>query len=703
MQVPIYQRQAEQQGLPKDRQTTQVDASNFLGGTTAAALNYGEQAAGDINKAVQHHYEQQLQEARQARILDVSTQLQTYVQDAMYGKTGALSKMGADAFLGSDGRSAMDMVYDDTVKKQNALADTLGDDTQKADFKQQTNSMLMTMRGQLMGHEAQQHRVYVQSTLESSNTAQTNNIALNYNDTVGLQKSIDQIQANSAQLGKLHGYGPEWGAVNAQTSISGALNKVINSALDKGDFSTTQNILKNFAPHMNTDDLVTAYSKMQKAKGEATALSTSFATIEQLRPTLMPNDGDRAFNILLGSESATGQFFNGQPATSQKGAVGAAQVMKDTGPEAAKLAGLPWDEHKWQYDEAYNTAIGKAYFQKQMQTNHGDMQKAYAAYNAGPDALKNAIAQGGDNWLPLLPTETQKYVAKNMDAYNAGAGKPKPATKEDFVHAALNNLPSGSSTDVVKSTMQMTEHLYDLHHSATEQNQDATIAQVYTELDRNGWDISKVPLSLRDQIPKDKMVHIEDYAISKGKVQTDPAIYNRLTEDSAYLAGLRPDQFVAFKAVLSDSDWHTLQSQRKALQNPATDKSPDNLDSAAVTTSVNNLLGQLQIPATGKDADPARLGAIRQYVNTTLLRQQGNEGKHFTEKEIGSRISELFTQTAFTKHFWSPDNNETVLAKNIGDIPDAIKTKIKAAFVKKGIDNPTDGQILGSYFNGMSK
>ena len=215
--------------------------------------------------------------------------------------------------------------------------------------------------------------------------------------------------------------------------------------------------------------------------------------------------------------------------------------------------------------------------------------------------------------------------------------------------------------------------------------------------------ISRLTINLDLRKSKAELLREVGDAISKGKVQTDPAIYNRLTEDSAYLAGLRPDQFVAFKAVLSDSDWHTLQSQRKALQNPATDKSPDNLDSAAVTTSVNNLLGQLQIPATGKDADPARLGAIRQYVNTTLLRHQGNEGKHFTEKDIGSRISDLFTQTAFTKHFWSPDNNETVLAKNIGDIPDAIKTKIKAAFVKKGIDNPTDGQILGSYFNGMSK
>jgi hypothetical protein len=95
--------------------------------------------------------------------------------------------------------------------------------------------------------------------------------------------------------------------------------------------------------------------------------------------------------------------------------------MPDTGPEAARLAGLPWDENRFRTDPAYNKALGRAYFGEQLRVNDGDLPKAYAAYNAGPGALKAALRAGGDNgWLLRLPQETQAYVAKNMQAY-AGA------------------------------------------------------------------------------------------------------------------------------------------------------------------------------------------------------------------------------------------------------------------------------------------
>ena len=54
---------------------------------------------------------------------------------------------------------------------------------------------------------------------------------------------------------------------------------------------------------------------------------------------------DRAFTAMLGTESNHRQLDNqGNPITSPKGAIGVAQVMPSTAPEAAKLAGLAWDE-----------------------------------------------------------------------------------------------------------------------------------------------------------------------------------------------------------------------------------------------------------------------------------------------------------------------------------------------------------------------
>lgn len=104
-----------------------------------------------------------------------------------------------------------------------------------------------------------------------------------------------------------------------------------------------------------------------------------------------------------------------QSAVSPKGATGVAQVMPATGPEAAALAGAPWDPVAFKQDAAYNARLGRAYFRKQLQDNNGDPALALAAYNAGPGAVRKA---GGD--LDKLPAETQDYVPSIMNRADEG-------------------------------------------------------------------------------------------------------------------------------------------------------------------------------------------------------------------------------------------------------------------------------------------
>lgn len=111
-----------------------------------------------------------------------------------------------------------------------------------------------------------------------------------------------------------------------------------------------------------------------------------------------------------------GRHFDksGNPLTSSAGAIGIAQVMPGTAPEAAKLAGLPFDEQKYRMDEEYNKALGRAYYNAQVE-RFGDPVLAAAAYNAGPGNVQKALAkaqQTGGNYVDYLPAETQAYVAK---------------------------------------------------------------------------------------------------------------------------------------------------------------------------------------------------------------------------------------------------------------------------------------------------
>jgi hypothetical protein len=802
MRVPEYQQSVSQQGLPDVRQTTHYTADDFMGGTEKAALGYGVELAGnlanDAQKVAVKHYEDQLKQARDARVLDANTKMMTHLQDAMYGPDGALNKTGEAAFLGSDGKTVSDIAYDDMVKQQQAILDTLGDDEQKAMFNAHSMPMLTSMRQSLMGHEAEQHRVYVRSTLEANNAAQVSNIDHNYNDNDGMRKSIDQIKLNSAQLAKTNGQGAEAGAVIAQTHISGALNKVINSALDRNDATsipTALNIMKNFAPNMNTDDLVAGYAKIANGQKDGVALSTASQANEIAKVQSDSSDGARAWNVMQSTESATGQYpagtkfyglrhdgtakgsgyfgelkrpdgsisteltigvnINGkemeipslvptlsekqkewllthnnedktpddivkvatehakqrlkaglsvfhdtpEPVTSEKGAVGAAQVMKDTGPEAAALAGLPWDENKWKYDEAYNLAIGKAYFQKQLQDNHGDLQKAWAAYNGGPGALKTAIANAKDgNWLALMRPETIDYVAKNLTKFNAGEGKPAQWTKEDTVAKAISMLGPNASADLIKKTISDTEHGWTVHNEAIKQNEDSVVSQVMTELHKNGGDINAVPQSLKSQIPGDKIGAVQDFAVKTAKgipIETDDKLFYELYRDPARL---KLTNLLAFRDQLNDSDLRTLQKLQL----------DDNKDSDITTVRpakavLDDYMGEIGINPNPKPDDAegsAKVGKIYGQFQTKLNNFEESVGRKATPDEIKKQAAELFTQIDIKGRFWG--TNKSTLAQmkdtDVIVVPADDREQITQLYkAKNGGVSPSDDYILSTY------
>ncbi len=89
-----------------------------------------------------------------------------------------------------------------------------------------------------------------------------------------------------------------------------------------------------------------------------------------------------------------------QEAVSPAGAVGVMQLLPET---AAGLGVNP-------YDKRQNIEGGAKYLRQMMDTFGGDVQKAVAAYNAGPQAVKEY------NGIPPY-RETQDYVNKVLDIY----------------------------------------------------------------------------------------------------------------------------------------------------------------------------------------------------------------------------------------------------------------------------------------------
>lgn len=154
---------------------------------------------------------------------------------------------------------------------------------------------------------------------------------------------------------------------------------------------------------------------------------------------------DATWQKMLNVESGNRQFDKyGKPLVSRAGAVGKAQVLPKTGPQAASLAGEAWDPDRLANDPAYNERLGRAYYDHLLQ-EFGDPELAAAAYNGGEGRVRNAMTQAnttGRDWREFLRPETQRYVR----LVSASGGRIQLATggKADDIASLVERLLEAS-------------------------------------------------------------------------------------------------------------------------------------------------------------------------------------------------------------------------------------------------------------------
>jgi len=122
------------------------------------------------------------------------------------------------------------------------------------------------------------------------------------------------------------------------------------------------------------------------------------------------NQFDQVFNKLIMAESG-GKHTTaiGKLTTSPVGAEGITQVM----PKTASKPGFGVEPMR-DKTEAEFKRFGRDYLKAMLNEFGGDYSKALAAYNAGPQSVKNAIKKGGEDWMNFLPKkeETISYIRR---------------------------------------------------------------------------------------------------------------------------------------------------------------------------------------------------------------------------------------------------------------------------------------------------
>lgn len=658
--------------------------------------------------------DQMQQQANQVRIDDALNQAKETALGLTYGAAQD-NPQGLDGYTKVQGKQALDRPngipmadeYAQVLGSQiSKITDGLGNDAQKAAFQSVAAKMLTSFHGQVMQHENDAFKTYALSTSEGVIKTAQQDIGLNWNNPDAIGAAVKRIRAETYRQGQLLGKSAEWIEAQVRSMESGAHRTAVTQALSQGDLSYAQGYLDKYSKDMDANDLLASRGLLTKQLDGVYGMTAAQNVVGSFKSQVQPTSIDRAFNILVNTESGGKQLNpDGSPVTSSAGAVGAAQVMKDTGPEAAKLAGLPWDENKWRNDESYNKALGLAYFQKQLQDHGGDLAQAYAAYNAGAGRLavakKNAELnqkQGGTlTWLDFMPKETQNYVTKNMQAYQAGGGQPQRPTFAE-IDAKLQSDPTlANHPERYKIARTEAQRLYTEQTAAIKQQDEYTYAEGIRGLLANGGSYASLPAPLRDSInPQDvpKLMRFAKSLATDGTT-TDLWLYNKLA-DPQYLNSLSDDQFYAMHTALSPTDFKHFANQRTATGATATDK----LDSTTIKTEVDNRLRMIGINPSAsmtKDApEAARVGALRQAINTTVLARQQEKGSKLTESEVRSVIDQTFAQTTTVGHWYGDSKQASASLTSASQIPNV--DAFKKAWAAKGIPNPTDAQLLYSYW-----
>jgi len=651
MRVPVLPQQVNQAALPGVRQNIRIP--DFMPYDEKVGLHVAQQVAGAADNLVQNLYAQKLHEANQIKVQDGINQIQLYRQNALFDpQNGLLNKKGSDAFLGSDGKSVTDLAMDDFQKKQSEIADSLGNDYQKAAFMNHSTELGLSMRGQLLNHETEQHKTYTLSTLDTSNQVESNNIGLFNNDPNMIRKSIDQIKANANQIASLKGNDNTWAAYHAQSVVSKSLNGAITTSVSQGDHANATRILHDFAHEMNQDDMLKNFATIQKEVEAKQAYNVVNQTKVEMSPRFANNPSSRLMNIVLNTESGGKQFdANGKTITSPAGAIGIAQIMPDTAPEAAKLAGLSFDENRLRDDPAYNAALGTAYLQKQLQTYGGDLNKALAAYNGGPgrlDAAIKAAEQDGSDWLSHMPTETQNYVTKISKEYADNGGRQDTPTLEDFHNAALSKLPDNASMQLINNTRSEATRQYEEAMKAIKQHEEAGVADAFTALRNNGGNYAALPIEIKNNIPPEKDGSIRDYAakVAKGiPVETDMSLFYQLKRDPVLLA---KTDLNAFKDRLSDSDFKDLIEDQTNVKATGT-HSTQVFSAREVLNRYMETAGINPNPKFDDTKGTAKVGRIESAFQRQITEQESIQGKKMDQDQIRKLAARMFTEVPILK------------------------------------------------------
>ena len=658
------------------------------------------------------------QKANRAIAMDTENQVSVLLSRLKNDpNTGFKRLKGKEALNRPDGKSLSDEYLEQYDSGIEEILTGVKNPTLQQELRMGLGQTRAGLMGELQSYQVQQGDTYTVNTAMSRQQLAIEEIAANYDKPSVTTAAIAKIDNALVAQAQTLGYPDEWVAQKKREYTSVGHKKAIMAALlDKNPLAAKSYFEAN-AKHMEAEDVLTARKLVTEEIDTFAANKAASNAMSRLAIRINPSEQTKLFNSILYAESGNRQFDEqGRTIISPKGAVGIAQIMPETGPEAAKLAGLPWDEERFRTDAAYNAALGEAYFRHMLKLFEGDVPRAIAAYNAGPGGVMKAEKKAEEwskenpgqpkTWFDFLPKETQDYVPKVSKAYESGRGTPAfPTAASAREILSQDPLVADNSERAEKAFGVVKKQLDEAEQTLKQYKKDSfSRAQALIE---GGASYLALPVDLKEATKEDaeKLTNYET-RLRNEKAKDDPEAFYDALNKIPELAELSNAEFaVKWKTKLSDSQYDQIQKARAEHKGLI----PPGKDSTSVAELNRVMNGEFVALGLGNNEDASdnrkdrqRKGIIAKFVTDAVLERQRELGKRLYGEDLSKYVHGLFVKEILAKEesWWGLSEAKT---KRMPDITyDDVKglkamASIKADLQADGISTPTEEEILLEY------
>lgn len=707
--------QARTQALPGVRQSIATPQDAF-GGVHAERL----QQIGDMGQRLAMQYRD---EADQSRIDDALNQLRERELEYTYGEQDGYTRLKGVEALQRPSKKPLSDEYTERYGSSIAeIEQSLGNDRQRALFRQRASERMTQFRGNLMNYEAQENQSYQLSVAEGTINTATREIAAFYNDPGKINEGVASIRAAAYKDGRLRGLAAEQVEARATKLVSGAHLAAIDQALGTNNPLYAEQYLRTYKDQMDPGDLLKARAQVDEVasvyigNAKASQVLSQFTRADEPDPLTRltnviqvdePADMARLTDAMRQVESGGRRYGDdGKLLESPAGAKGEMQVMDATNRDPGFGVTPARDDSPEE-----RARVGRDYLAALARRYDGRIDLTAAAYNAGFGALEKALEEARDagdpsSWLSRLPPETQNHVVKVQTAYENGGGRP-PAPTIAELHAQLENDPDlRSRPGALKKAQEQLDRRHALYVKGKKETRDIALDEAIL-LISNGGGFNDIPRQLKDKIDPssfNSLLVFEEKMRKFGGVQeSDPAFYQKLAGDPKKLMDLTDAEFGAARLKLSKEDWEKFADMRGKAK-------PGALDLTMVNNVVDSRLQAIGLDPKAKALSTgARVGAIRKTINDAVLLKQRSLGRQLDDAEITETVDNLFRKTrSFTDRTWLEAfrgeaggvRKATLFGATVSDIPKEQRATLEADFKDKGVEDPSDQQMLEAYFEG---